>query len=184
MSLGRRATCAKPLPIRSSSKLKTSPFALKIFTLAVVMSCSASSPAEWPFNNGQALLHSSFTCNLADWQVPQIQCQLYSSPISICTCLKEHNLIYKKNYRKCCFFVCLSDCSLHSDYHLLHCRDVGAVSAINYHLVLYINGAFYGLYTYTENDHKYYLEVGLRSTFQISSPVLSAQTSMMQSLIT
>lgn len=41
----------------------------------------------------------------------------------------------------------------------MSCRDAGAVSALNYHIVLRLNGAFYGLYTYTENDDKYYLEV-------------------------
>lgn len=38
-------------------------------------------------------------------------------------------------------------------------RDVGAVSAINYHIILRSNGAFYGLYTYTENDDNDYLTV-------------------------
>jgi hypothetical protein len=38
-------------------------------------------------------------------------------------------------------------------------RDVGAVSAINFHIILRVNGAFYGLYTYTENDDNDYLTV-------------------------
>lgn len=40
-------------------------------------------------------------------------------------------------------------------------RDVGAVSAISYHLVLRLNGEFYGLYTFVENDDNDYLEVAL-----------------------
>ena len=42
-----------------------------------------------------------------------------------------------------------------------NCRDVGAVSATSFHLVLRCNGEFYGLFAYTENDDKYYLEVRL-----------------------
>jgi len=41
-------------------------------------------------------------------------------------------------------------------------RDVGAVSAVNFHIILRSNGAFYGLYTYTENDDNDYLTVPTR----------------------
>ena len=54
------------------------------------------------------------------------------------------------------------------------CRDAGAVSAINYHIILRLNGEFYGLYTYTENDDNDYLQVGAQrpcSRWQVADTV-------------
>lgn len=38
-------------------------------------------------------------------------------------------------------------------------REAGAAYAVNYHIVLRLNGEFYGLYTYLENDDNDYLQV-------------------------
>ena len=54
--------------------------------------------------------------------------------------------------------VCSQDLS-DSDRPRLSCRDAGAVSAINFHIILRLNGQFFGLYTYTENDDNDYLQV-------------------------